>query len=234
MLRQSMQVYYWVGTTLAVTALDPLKFYADIIYGAGAMNDKKYDKRQGWWFDVAAEYTGFDMLTPQLTFWYGSGDQSGSDGSGRLATIADYWGPSSSFLFGCGQTFGGGYAAGLNPAGSMGFALSLDKISFVQDFKHRITFTFANGTNTSKALRYGNLLNGVGTYYMMGRDLSTDEYVYGINLDNQYNIYENLAAIVETGWAHGQFQSSVWGHRFTNASKNGDTWKVAVGLQYKF
>jgi len=69
---------------------------------------------------------------------------------------------------------------------------------------------------------------------MLGRDLSDQEYVYGVNLDNQYNIYENLAAIVETGWAHGQFQTSVWGHRFTKAANNGDVWKVAFGLQYKF
>jgi len=234
MLRHSQQIYYWVGTTLAVTALDPFKFYGDIIYGAGAMQDKKYDKRQGWWFDVAAEYTGFDMLTPQVTFWYGSGDQSGSDGSGRMPTIVDCWGPSNTFLTGNGQAFGAGYAAGLNPAGSWGFAVGLDKISFVQDLKHRITFTWANGTNTAKALRYGNNLNGIGTYYMMGRDLSNQEYVYGVNLDNQYNIYENLAAIVETGWAHGQFQTSVWSHRFTKAANNGDVWKVAFGLQYKF
>jgi hypothetical protein len=45
-------------------------------------------------------------------------------------------------------------------------------------------------------------------------------------------IYENLAAIVETGYAHGSFQKSVWGSRLTN--KAGDAWRVALGLQYKF
>ena len=233
-LRQGNEMYWWVGTTLAVTALDPFKFYGDVIYGSGAQNDKKYDKRSGFWFDVAAEYTGLDILTPQVAFWYGSGDTSSSNGSGRMPTIVDNWGPSSSFLFNSGQSLAAGYAAGLNPAGSWGAAISLDKISFIPDLKHRITFTFANGTNSASALRYGNLLNGVGTYYMMGRDLSTNEYVYGVNLDNQYNIYENLAAIVETGWAHGNFQTSVWTHRFTNAASNGDVWKVAFGLQYKF
>ena len=234
MLRQAEQVYYWVGTTLTVTALDPFKFYGDIIYGADGTSDKKYDKRGGLWFDVAAEYTGFDMLTPQATFWYGTGDTSAHQGSQRMPTIVDNWGPSTSFLFNTSQALAAGYAAGLNPAGSWGVAVSLDKITFVQDLKSRITFTFANGTNSNNALRYGNLLNGVGTYYQMGRDLSKDEYVYGVNFDNQYNIYENLAAIVETGWAHGNFETSVWTHRFTNAAKNGDEWKVAFGLQYKF
>ena len=49
-------------------------------------------------------------------------------------------------------------------------------------------------------------------------------------------IYENLAAVVETGWAHGQFQESVWGHKtYHRASNNGDNeWKVAFGFSYKF
>ena len=41
-----------------------------------------------------------------------------------------------------------------------------------------------------------------------------------------------VAAIVETGYAHGSFQKSVWGSRLTN--KAGDAWRVALGLQYKF
>lgn len=40
-----------------------------------------------------------------------------------------------------------------------------------------------------------NTLWGVGNYVQMGRDLTEKEYVIAINLDHQYNIYENLAAI---------------------------------------
>ena len=98
----------------------------------------------------------------------------------------------------------------------------------------RLTFTFAQGTNSAKSLRQGVAALGNGGYYQMGRDLADNEQLYGINLDNQYNIYENLAAIVETGWAHGNFQKNIWGRRFVNQAKNGDAFLVAVGLQYKF
>ena len=35
--KNSQNPYYWLGGTFEVTALDPVKFYADVIYGAGAM-----------------------------------------------------------------------------------------------------------------------------------------------------------------------------------------------------
>ena len=45
-------------------------------------------------------------------------------------------------------------------------------------------------------------------------------------------IYEGLEARVETGWAHGDFQKSVWGRRLVNKAESGDSWKVAFGLTY--
>jgi len=232
--RDAQTPYWWVGTTLAVTALDPFKFYGDIIYGANGANNKNY--RRGLFFDVAAEYTGLDMLTPQLTFWYSTGeDASTSNGSERMPVVVNSWGASNNFLMDSGQAFGNRAFMGLNPIGSWGFTVALDKITFIQDLKHRLAFTFANGTNSSRGLQRANLLTGSGNYVQMGRDLTTNEYMYGINFDNQYNIYENLAAIVETGWAHASgLEKSVWGRRLVNQANSGDAWKVAFGLQYRF
>ena len=123
---------------------------------------------------------------------------------------------------------------GLNPAGSWGLVGSLSKISFLNDLTHRLTVSYARGTNNASGLRKANALLGTGTYVQMGRDLAQNEYVVAVNFDNQYNIYQNLAAIVETGWAHGEFQKAIWGRRFVNEAAGGDAWKLAVGLQYKF
>ncbi|MFZ5427866.1 MAG: outer membrane homotrimeric porin [Thermodesulfobacteriota bacterium] len=233
-LRNAQNVYWWVGGAFAVTALDPFKFYADVIYGEGNASDRGKNKRGGFFFDVAAEYTGFDMLTPQLTFWYSTGEDSSTrNGSERMPSVMGYWDPSTSFLFDGSQAYTRGYM-GVNPIGSWGFVFSLNKISFIQDLTHRLTFTYARGTNSPRALRVANGLWGVGNYVQMGRDLTTNEYVIAINFDHTYNIYENLAAIVEAGWAHGEFERSVWGRRFVNQARDGDAFKVAFGLQYKF
>jgi hypothetical protein len=232
--KQATNVYWWAGGAFSLTALDPFKFYADIMYGEGNANDYKKNQRSGWFFDVAAEYTGFDILTPQVAFWWSTGEDSSTrNGSERMPTIVPNWGPSNSFLFDGAQAFGGASMT-TNAVGNWGFEASLNKISFLQDLTHRVTFTYVHGNNSAAALRNANALWGVGNYVSMGRDLTINESTYGINFDNQYNIYENLAAIVETGWAHGDFQKSVWGRRFVNQAQNGDSWKVAFGLQYKF
>jgi hypothetical protein len=232
--RNSRNVYWWVGTTVAVTALDPFKFYGDIMYGAGNEGDHGYDKRSGMFFDVAAEYAGFDIVNIQTTFWYSPGeDSSMSNGSERMPSVVDYWGPTNSFLFNSGQELNFGFM-GVNPVGSWGLVAGLDKISFIKDLTNRLVFSFAQGTNSPTALRNANLLAGTGNYVQIGRDLTTKEHVLAVNLDTHYDLNEHLAVIVETGWSHGDFQTSVWGHRFTNQTRDGDAWKVGFGLAYKF
>ncbi|MFP5239090.1 MAG: hypothetical protein ACLGQW_04580, partial [Acidobacteriota bacterium] len=122
----------------------------------------------------------------------------------------------------------------LNAMGSWGFAASLNKVSFIENLTHRLTFTYAQGNNSGRALRNATLLTGTGNYVQMGRDLAVGEYVLSVNFDNQYAIYENLAAIVEAGWAHGSFLKSVWGSRLVNEARGGDAVKVAFGLNYRF
>ena len=234
--KDATNVFWWAGSSFAVTALDPFKFYADVMYGQGNAGDYKKNERQGWFIDFGAEYTGFDMVTPQVAAWWSTGeDKSTTNGSERMPTIVQSWGPSGSFMFdNAGNQAYGAASMMTNSVGNMGFAVSLNKMSFIQDLTHRLTFTYVHGNNNARALRTANSLWGVGNYVTMGRDLTDNEYSYGINFDNQYNIYENLAAIVETGWAHGEFQTSVWGHRMVHQAQNGYSWKCAFGLQYKF
>jgi len=226
--------YFWVGTTLAVTALDPFKFYGDIVYGRGASSDRARNRRAGLFADAAMEYTGLSWVTPQLTFWYATGeDGSTRNGSERLPVLVGAWGPGNSFLWDCSQAYNRGFM-GVNYLGGWGFVATLENMTFVPDLSHRLTFTFEQGTNSAQAIRAGNLAWGYGNYFQMGRDLAASETVLAVNLDTQYDIYKNLALILETGWAHGNFDRSVWGSRLVNQAASGDAWKLSLGVQYKF
>jgi len=262
--RHSQNAYWWLGGAIEIDALDPIKFYADVIYGQGAMNDRQSSKRHGWFIDAAIEYTGWDVLTPSVFGWWSTGeDGSWRNGSERMPYTVPSWNAATSFLFDGGQELGADSNMYMNPIGTWGIGLSLKDISFVEKLTHRITFVYVHGTNSSKAFRnvnYANyLINAAGlavpmtgafnqpAYYgvdysypgytsnglfAMGRDLTASEYVFGLSFDHKYMIYENLAAIIETGWAHGNFQKSVWGPRLANKAQ--DAWRVAFGLQYKF
>jgi len=226
---------FWLGTTLEVKALDPVKFYADVIYGNAAFGDHAYDNRQGWFIDAALEYDGLDFLTPSLWGYWSTGDTGGiSSGSGRLPYLVSSWNAGNSFLFYDSNSDWYRDKLSVNEVGSWGLGLTLDKITFIKDLSHRLTFNIVNGTNSPKALREGALLAGTGNYYGMGTDIATTEWIYGLEFDNKYMLYENLALIGELGWAHGNFDSSIWGRGFVNLAQNGDVWRVLVGLKYTF
>ncbi|WP_300156445.1 outer membrane homotrimeric porin [Solidesulfovibrio sp.] len=234
--KNNQNAYIWAGGAFEVTALDPIKFYGDVIYGGGATNDHKAAKREGWMVDFGVEYTGLDIVTPQVfAFWSSGEDKSTLNGSERMPYMRSYWGPGNSFLFDNSQELGKGSNMYTNPVGNYGFGASLNNISFIEKLTHRLTFVYVHGNNSNRAIRYARTwLNN--SYFTMGHDLGENDYVMGFNFDTKYMIYENLAAVLETGWAHGDFQQSVWGHRLTHQADKNDnnSWKVAFGLTYKF
>jgi len=233
--KNAQTTYWWAGSSFEVTALDPVKFYADVIYGQGAENDRKKSKRGGWFLDAGVEYTGWDVMTPKIFGWWSTGeDHSNRNGSERMPQIRPNWGPGNSFLFDDSQDLAKNSNMGMNPVGAYGAGASLDNMSFIEKLTHRLTFTYLHGNNNPAAIRALNVSMGSNPYFVMGRDLTTNEYAMGVNFDTKYMIYENLAAVMETGWAHGQFQTSVWGHRLAEKSREGDAWKLAFGLTYKF
>ena len=234
-MRNAQNAYWWAGGAFEVTALDPVKFYADVIYGAGNQADRKKDRREGWFIDLGAEYTGWDVLTPQVFAWWSTGEDSSTrNGSERMPSVLSNWGPGNSFLFDCSQELLKQGNMGVNPIGSYGIGASLNNISLIEKLTNRVTFVYLRGNNSPAAIRYLNTYMGSNPYFTMGRDLTTNEYVMGANIDTTYQIYENLAAVMETGWAHGDFQTSVWGHRLADKARQGDAWKVALGFTYKF
>jgi len=237
----------WAGTTVEVTALDPFKFYADVIWGRHGMNEYKKNIRNGWFIDAAAEYTGLEMVTPQVFgFWSTGEDSSTTNGSERMPFFfpgsgrgaehnggTQSWNAGNSFLFDGGQELVKGSNMGISPVGNWGFGASLNNASFIEKLTHRLTFAYVHGNNSAKAIRYANFILGSNPIFVMGRDLTDKEWVIGLNFDTKYMLYENLALILETGWAHpSQFQKSVWGSRLSNKAE--DAWKVSFGFKYTF
>jgi hypothetical protein len=168
------------------------------------MNDSKADRRQGYMADFAAEYTGFGFGNPMVFGWYASGEDSSiNNGSERLPYLRSKWGAGNSLLFEDDSPLPRATSIYLSPVGSCGVGISSGEMSFVEKFSNRLTFIYYKGNNSPKAIRTARTLSS--SYMAMGHDLTTNEHVIGLNFDTKYMIYENLSAILETGWAHGQF-----------------------------
>ena len=233
--KNAQNPYVWTGASFEVSTLDPIRFYADVIYGEGAMNDSKAAKRHGWMADFAVQYTGWSLATPELyAFWSSGEDNSTRNGSERMPYMRSQWGPGKSFLFESGQELPRDTSTYTSPVGIYGLAVSLGNISVIEKLSNRLTFAYVRGNNSPRAIRAAQLLNA--SYMTMGHDLSQNDSLTGLNVDSKYELYENLALLLQTGWAHGHFQESVWGHRLVSqAESNGNnTWLLALGLSYKF
>ncbi len=233
--KNNQNAYYWAGGAFELSVLDPVRFYADVINGGGALDDRSKSRRQGWFVDFGAEYVGWDVLTPQVFAWWSTGeDKSTANGSERLPHTRPNWGPGGSFLFDDSQVFARNSNMGMDPVGAMGLGASLNNITLVEKLSQRLTFTYLKGNNSARAIRYLNDAVGSNPYFQLGRDLTVNEYALGVNFDSQYMINDNLGARIETGWAQGHFQESVWGHRLAERANGNNTWKVAFGLTYKY
>ena len=235
---------FWAGLPVEVTALDPFRFYADVLWGHVGINEYQKNQREGWFMDVAAEYAGFDAFVPQVFGWWSTGeDSSMRNGSERMPVYfpghyddkesTQAWNAGNSFLFDGGQEFGKGSNMTVSPAGNWGFGASLNKIKLLDRLEQRLTAVYVRGNNAPRAIRDANAILGSNPLFVMGRDLTVNEWIVGVNCDSKYSLYDNLALILETGWAvPGAFQKSVWGARLANKAE--DAWKVAFGLKYTF
>jgi hypothetical protein len=234
----------WAGLPISVTALDPFRIYADVLWGQVGLNEYQKNQRQGWFMDLGLEYAGFDALTPQVFGWWASGeDSSTANGSERLPcyypghaenkSSTQAWNAGNSFLFDGGQELGKSSNMHVNPAGGWGFGASLAKVKLAPRLEQRLTAAYVRGNNFPRAIRDANAALGSNPLFVMGRDLTVNEWLLGVNWDSSYALYDNLALILETGWAHpGGFQTSVWGHRLASAAQ--DAWKAAFGFKYTF
>ncbi len=224
----------WAGVAGEYKHPSKVNVYFDAVFGQTGMYQASRLQRRGWFLDAGLEYTGWEVLKPQLTGWYSPGEDSDlGNGSERFPYIVLGWGPGNSFLYNTTQTFDNGYI-NAQPAGSWGVCASLAEVSFLPKLTHTLSYTMQSGLNSSRAMREAVLLTGgSGNYVTMGNDLAYGEVINAINFDSYYEVFDNLTLAVETGWANlSGAQSSVWGSRLTH--KVNDAVKVAFGLTWQY
>jgi hypothetical protein len=232
--KRNQNSMWWTGLAANITALDPVKFYLDAIYGDAGAEDRSRNRRRGYFFDAAVTYAGLDWAVPGLYGWIGSGeDASLANGSERLPVITPKWGPATNFLFDNDQEFANN-SIGVDPTGTYGLAAALKEVSFIEALKSRLSVAMIAGRNSPAGLRKAVLAtDGPGNYATMGRTLAEGEWVLGVSFDHAYAITEELSLNLQTGFATPQgLKTSIWGHRMTNAAT--EAWMASLGLLYTF
>ncbi|WP_319467647.1 outer membrane homotrimeric porin [uncultured Pseudodesulfovibrio sp.] len=244
--KDTFDTAYWLGAAFTMDLFDPFVLKADVNYGK-VTSDIKNNEKDGWLFDAALEYKGFDFMTPELFFVYTTGEDDNSskgNGSERMPIIqASNWAVGS-FFFGGDTLLDGSFpGAGAGRPTYLGFwalGLSLKDIqSFADGLTHTAHFIYAKGTNDKNiGSAYTNLNAGAtttNTNVAYGRTLTEKDSLIEIDFNTAYKVYDELTLTLDLGYINLDAKSSVWNFNGANQKrKGGDAWKVSTGVVYAF
>ena len=225
------------GINATVDMFDPIVVHADFNYGsAGTRNDADPDanrlgQTRGWMAALAVDYH-MDFMTPRAYFLYESGESSSSldaDNRGkRMPVVAPDLNNLTSFGFNSGEFgdvgFGQNRIAQFFPThnggdttiGAWSLGVQLMDISFMDNLTHELQLAYYQGTN-NKDLRDED-------------QFTTRDSAWEVNFNTKYDVYENLAAIVELGYLGLSLSEDTPGARM----EDDDAWKASTGLKFSF
>ncbi len=224
---------WWAGISGELTMFDPFRLTADFMYNnvdVKHSRDNKGLESDGWYAALGAEYkTAYG--TPALKGWYASGDDKDyaddKGKGGRVKEISGGFNATSTFYDGA---FGVGKHMGFtSPNGSWGISAQWNDISFVENLSHALSVTYVQGTNN----KHNRIAPDDGY-------LTTKDSLVEIDFNTTYNIYQNLATVLEIGYIIEDFDGK-------NAANNGfdgltagdkakfsNAWRASLNFQYKF
>ncbi len=243
---------YWGGAAFTMTAFEPFKVMADINYGKATYSNYTLQNsddggRQGWLGDIAVDYTGLSMMTPEVYYVYSSGiGGTNANKDGRMPVMGNpqSWTINNSFFFadrnmitGYNTTSAGG--ANSYVRNSMGFwatGLALKDIKVFDGFTHTVNLMYAKGTNDHNSIMASRRAAGVAAGY--GVVLTDKDSLFEVDLQNKYKIYDELSLQLDLGYINANFDKDTW--RTVNANYgnndllNSNAYRIAMGLTYSF
>jgi len=239
------QYVWWVGGAIEFTMLDPLTFGLDVAWGTSIDPSQAWLSRSGWYLAGRVDYQT-PYVTPGLIGWWSSGDDDNIwNGSERIPEVDGTF-QATSYGFDGFSILGAGDILGQSGEGTWGLALALQDISFIEDLTHQLTVAVYWGTNDPECMRdYRANAGSAWNPAYAGQNgilLTTADWAWEVNFDHKYQIYENLAAVVEMGMVDVHREKYAWS---TPGDRNGNNfgprlwdtetaWKLAMGLQYRF
>ena len=243
---------WWAGISTQIDIWDPLSFGFDVMYGHQSKADidifnpasksgfSEYGTR-GWFVEAALNYK-LDWGTPGIFGWYASGDSYDDvkDGQfGRMPVVGtdDGFAPTT-FGFPGTYSIGSDSVIGVSGVGTWGVGIQIADMSFVEDLTHTLRVAYYQGTNDNDVIKkgYGGGVTWAGfedpVLPCTGAEsmyLTTKDHAWEVNFDHQYQIYENLTAVLELGYINLHLDSDTW-----TDHKTDDAWKAQMMFQYSF
>ena len=242
---------WWVGLGTNVDVWDPLTFSFDVLYGSVGATDvttSDYDtngnllasttqkwEASGWFIDARLDYA-LDWGTAGIFGWWSSGDDAKDRRKGKLGRMPiigpQGFGPTS---FGFDGAFGiaDGAIVSNTGIGTWGLGVQIADMSFYEDLSHTVRFSYYRGTNDHEILN-NHGAEGPAMQFGDGWYMTDKDYAFEVNFDHTYQIYENLAAVLELGYIHMHLDKEAWRNVGPGYNKTDGAWKAQLSFQYTF
>ncbi|MCT4535791.1 outer membrane homotrimeric porin [Halodesulfovibrio sp.] len=211
---------WWIGVSAKSNNLENLNLALDFVWGwsdgsdmaIGAANPNSRDQ-SGFYVLLHGDYK-LETWTPTLDLWYSSGDDDSLTGDGELMPEISAGGLALTNL----GTDGGFFdttdnAFTTSGIGTMGVVLGATDISFIENVTHDFKVAWMQGTSDYSG---SSLVNTFPT---------DEDRAWEFNFDTNWQMYENLAAIVELGYLNPDYKS---------VSGEEAVFKAAIGFQYSY
>ncbi|SHJ34803.1 outer membrane homotrimeric porin [Halodesulfovibrio aestuarii] len=206
---------YWENLNLAMDFMWGRSDDAGISAANAAANPEVASIREqsGFYVLLHGDYK-MESFTPTLDLWYSSGDEDGLNSDGNLLPEISAGGLALTNL----GTDGGFYdttdnAFTTSGIGTMGVVLGITEVSFIENVTHDFKVAWMQGTSD---------YSSTGAVDQFPTD---EDRAWEFNIDTNWQMYENLAAILELGYLNPDYES---------VSDEEAVWKAALGFQYSY
>lgn len=211
---------WWVGLSAKSHYWENLNLALDFVWGWSdgsemSVGDSTSSRDQSGFYVLLHGDYKMEYFTPTLDLWYASGDDDSTTGDGNYMPIISAGGLELTNL----GTDGGFFDTTDNAftetgIGTFGVVLGITDFTFLENVTHDFKVAYMQGTSD-----YSSSTGSVNTF-------PTDEdRAWEFNLDTNWQMYENLAAIVELGYLTPDYKS---------VSGEEAVFKAAIGFQYSY
>ena len=192
-----------IGASAELNMFDPFVFAVDALYSNTKYHNANVgveDSFDGFYVGAKASYK-FDNGTASLGGWYATGDDDSDvySQNDNGFVLLDGGFSASTILFDGNMVGVDGFTNLANggadsPFGTWGIIAEYAGFSFLENLSHTARVLYVEGTN--EAAPYSNVRAGA-----KGFNLTEDDSVVEIDFDTTYQIYKNLSATLQLGYA---------------------------------
>lgn len=214
---------FWTGLTLSADINTNLSLLFDGIYGR--LNANKAATRSGWFTAAKLSYA-FDNITPAITGWWASGDDSDAykNGSGRMPFVTAGWLIST---YGFDDTHANETGVRIADAtGKIGAGVVLDDITYISWMTQQLRVLGMWGTNDASIVKDGHLDSPSSN---VAKYLTNKDFALEVNYEATIKLYDQLSISPSIAYIHLNLDEGTWG--ITTIQ---DSWRVALITKYTY